>query len=129
MNAEPAPSQAPAAAELARRVGTILDEVEAEAARVRAETRAEADRLLADARREADALVAERRRQISEVSDELIAHAAAVVARLEDATPVREGFDNLVRALGAAAERLADEIDEEARPGRAQPVAAVAADG
>lgn len=118
MQAEPTPSEAPAPADLARRVGTILGEVEAEAARIRFETRAEADRLLAEARREADALVAERRRRIAELSDEIVARSEAVAARLEDAAPIRRSFDNLVGALGDAAERLAGEIESEAGAAR-----------
>ena len=68
-------------------------------------------RYLEDARLRADALVAERQRRIAVVSDELLAKAEAVVARLDDAAPVREGFENLVRALAVAAERLARETD------------------
>jgi hypothetical protein len=107
-------TQPPAAAGLSQRVGAILDEVEAEAARIRAETEAESERILAAARERADALVAERRRRIAELSDELVTRSEAVVARLGDAAPVREGFDNLVRALGDAAERLATELEPEA---------------
>jgi hypothetical protein len=109
-------SAAPAAADLSRRVGTILDQVEEEAGRIREETRAEADRILAAARREADALVADRRRRIDELTGELVARSEAMVARLGDSEPVREGFDNLVRALGEASERLAAEIEGEAGP-------------
>jgi ElaB/YqjD/DUF883 family membrane-anchored ribosome-binding protein len=107
-------TEAPAPADLSHRVGAILDEVEAEAARIRAETDAESARILAAARERADALVAERQRRIAELSDELVERSEAVVARLGDAAPVREGFDNLVRALGEAAERLAAEIGAEA---------------
>ena len=59
----------------------------------------------------ADGLVAERQRRIAAVSDELLAKAEAVVGRLDDAAPVRDGFENLVRALGDAAERLARETE------------------
>ena len=97
------------AAEVSRRVAAILDSVESEAARVRDEARAEAAAYIEDARRRADALVAERQRRIAELSDDLVAGAEAVVARLEDAGPVRAGFEDLVRALGDAAERLGDE--------------------
>ena len=101
-----------APAEISRRVGSILDAVEREAQRLRAEAREEADRYLEDAQRRADDLVAERQRRIAALSDELIAKAEAVVGRLDDAAPVREGFENLVRALGDAAERLARETTE-----------------
>lgn len=99
------------AADISRHVSSILDAVEREAARLREEARAEAAGYLADARRRADDLVAERQRRIAELSDELIAKSDAVIARLDDAVPVRQGFENLVRALGDAAERLAREAD------------------
>lgn len=106
----PAPDQAGAtASEISRRVGAILDAVEREAARLREEARVDADRYLEDARRRADALVADRQRRIAEISDELVAKSEAVVSRLDDAAPVRAGFENLVRALGNAAERLSRE--------------------
>lgn len=108
------------AAEISRRVAAILDAVEREASRLREEARAEAARYLDDARREADALVAGRRRQIAALSDELVAKSEAVVSRLDDAAPVRAGFEHLVRALGDAAERLSHETDPEvaaAEPG------------
>lgn len=113
------------ASEISRRVGAILDAVESEAVRLREEARADAARHLDDARRQADALVAERRQRIAELSDELVAKSEAVVSRLDDAEPVRDGFENLVRALGDAAERLADEMDPEA-PAPAVPPAAPA---
>ncbi len=102
------------ASEISRRVGAILDAVEREASRLREEARAEAGRYLDDARREADALVARRQRRIAALSDELITKSEAVVARLDDAAPVREGFEHLVRALGDAAERLSHETDPDA---------------
>lgn len=97
------------AVEISRRVGSILDAVEAEAQRLREDARSEAADYLAQARQRADELVAERQRRIAEISDDLIAKSEAVVSRLEDAAPVRQGFENLVRALGDAAERLAYE--------------------
>lgn len=97
------------AAEISRRVGSILDAVEREAAQLRDEARGDAGRYLEHAKRRADGLVAERQRRIAEISDELLTKAEAVVARLDDAAPVRQGFENLVRALGDAAERLSHE--------------------
>jgi hypothetical protein len=128
--------------EISRRVGTILDAVESEATRIREETRAEAAQYLEEARRQADALVEARRRRIAQLSDELITKAEAVVTRLDDAAPVRAGFENLVRTLGDAAERLAEEAENPADPlppaptaadplapnGRTAPAPAVAAD-
>jgi hypothetical protein len=90
-------------------VASILDAVEREADRLREEARAEAARYTAEAKAYADGLVAERQRRIAEVSAELLSKSEAVVERLDDAAPVRQGFENLVRALGDAAERLAHE--------------------
>lgn len=99
------------ASEVSRRIGSILDAVEEEAARLREEARREAASYLDDARRQADEALAERRRRIGELSDELIAKTEAVIARLDDAEPVRQSFENLVRALGDAAERLSREAE------------------
>ena len=109
------------ASEVSRRVGAILDSVEREAARLREEARADAARHLADARRQADQLVFDRQRRIAELSDDLVAKSEAVVARLDDAAPVRAGFEHLVRALAAAAERLSHEVQSGA-PGSAPPI-------
>lgn len=103
------------APEVSRRVSSILDAVEREAARLRDDASEEAHRYLDYSRRRADSLVAERQQRIAELSDEIIAKAEAVVGKLDDAAPVREGFENLVRALGDAAERLSAEA-ERTRP-------------
>ena len=100
------------APEVSRRVSSILDAVEREASTLRSEAVEEARRYLDYSRQRADALVGERQRRISELSDEIIAKAESVVGRLDDAAPVRAGFENLVRALGDAAERLAREAEE-----------------
>lgn len=92
-------------------MSVILDAVEQEAAQLRLESRAEAREYLHASRDRADQLVEVRQERISQLTDELIEKAEAVVARLEDAAPVREGFDNLVRALGSAAERLSHEAE------------------
>ncbi len=99
------------APEVSRRVSSILDAVEQEAASLRAEAREEAGRYLEYSRRHADELVAERQARIGALSDELMSKAEAVVARLDDAAPVRAGFENLIKALGDAAERLAGEAE------------------
>jgi hypothetical protein len=117
---DPAGSEAPSAqslaSEISLRVGAILDAVEREATRLRDEARADAAVYLEDARRRADSLVEQRRLRIAELSDELVAKSEAVVSRLEDAEPVRSGFENLVRALGDAAERLVEAEDTTAAP-------------
>ena len=110
----PPSSEVAMASEISRRVSSILDAVEREASRLREDAQAEASRYSENARRHADDLVEERRRRIAELSDELVTKAEAVVARLDDAAPVRAGFENLVRALGDAAERLSKESEETA---------------
>lgn len=97
------------APEVSRRVSSILDAVEREAAHLRSEAREEAAQYLEYSRQRADELVAERQRRIAALSDEIMAKAEAVIGQLEDAAPVRAGFESLVRALGEAAERLSHE--------------------
>ena len=110
------------AAEISRRVAAILDAVEREAQKQREEARAEAAAYLERATRTADELVADRKRRISELSDELVRKTEAVVSRLDDAAPVQQGFESLVRALGYAAQRLSDEALS--RPTGVQPSSA-----
>jgi len=109
------------APEISRRVGAILDAVEREAGTLREQARQEAAQYLDHARHRADRLVEERQRRIAELSDDLLSKADAVVARLDDAAPVRQGFENLVRALGDAAERLARETEFSASEFEPQP--------
>jgi F0F1-type ATP synthase membrane subunit b/b' len=111
-SAERIGSGEPAAADISRRVAAILDDVEREATQIRGEAREDAARYRERARVEADALLAERRQRIAELSDELIAKSEAVIGRLDHAAPVREGFEQLVRRLGDAADQLADEIGD-----------------
>ncbi len=99
------------APEISRRVTAILDAVEREAEQLRADAHEEARRYLDQACRHADNLIDERRRRIAELSDEIVSKADAVVGRLDDAAPVREGFESLVRGLGEAAERLSTEAE------------------
>ena len=99
------------APEISRRVTAILDAVEREAEQLRADAHQEARRYLDEACRHADELIDERRRRIAELSDEIVAKADAVVGKLDDAAPVREGFESLVRGLGEAAERLSSEAE------------------
>jgi vacuolar-type H+-ATPase subunit H len=97
------------APEVSRRVSSILDAVEREATHLRSEAREEAASYLEYSRQRADELVAERQRRIAALSDEIIAKAETVIRQLDDAAPVRAGFESLVRALGDAAERLSQE--------------------
>lgn len=104
----PGGSMAP---EVSRRVSSILDAVEQEGARLREDAREQAQAYLEGARRRADELVAERRGRIAELSDELVAKSEAILERLEEAAPVRQSFESLVRALGEAADRLSEEAE------------------
>lgn len=101
--------------QISSRVAAILDAVEREAGKLREEARREAALYFEQAKLRADALVAERQRRIGELSDELVRKSEAVVSRLEDAAPVQQGFENLVRALGGAAERLSHQLDDDGR--------------
>ena len=79
-----------------------------------------ADRPLSDAEREAaayaeaarrrvDAFAEARIRRLRELSDRLIATAETVERRFGEAAAIKEQLDDLVAALGAAAERAAEE--------------------
>ena len=110
--AQPAPGSAgPIADEVSRRVSSILDVVEREAAALRQEAEDEARRYMEYARRRADGLVAERQREIAELSGAIMQRADRVLRQLDEAEPVRAAFQDLVRSLGDAAERLARETD------------------
>ena len=76
-----------------------------EAARIRHEAEEYADA----ARRRADAFAEARIRRIRELSDRLIATAETVDRRFGEALSVKEQLDDLVAALGAAADRVARE--------------------
>lgn len=121
----PAGAASALAPEISRRVAAILDAVEREATQLREQARREADLYFEHAKRRADALVEERRRRIAELSDALVTKSEAVVARLDEAEPVRQGFDNLVRALGDAAERLARQTENAERSFQPPPFHAV----
>ena len=108
------------AAGLGSRVNEIVDAVEREAAKLRQEAeqdaaqirfqaQEEARRYVDQARRQSETLVAQRMERIQELSDALMARAQEVLERLDYAVPVKAGFENLVRALGETAERLASQ--------------------
>jgi hypothetical protein len=54
--------------------------------------------------------VQERLLRMSELSDSVVAHAEAVLDRLGQADEVRRQLDQLVRAIGEAAQRVTDEV-------------------
>lgn len=102
----------PIASEVSRRVSSILDVVEREAAALRQEAKDEARRYMEYARRRADGLVAERQREIAELSGEIMERADRILRQLDEAEPVRAAFEDLVRSLGGAADRLARETSD-----------------
>jgi hypothetical protein len=109
----PAPGSAgPIASEVSRRVSSILDVVEREAAALRQEAKDEARRYMEYARRRADGLVAERQREIAELSGQIMERADRILRQLDEAEPVRAAFADLVRSLGDAADRLARETGD-----------------
>jgi vacuolar-type H+-ATPase subunit H len=109
----PAPGSAgPIASEVSRRVSSILDVVEREAAALRQEAKDEARRYMEYARRRADGLVAERQREIAELSGEIMERADRILRQLDEAEPVRAAFEDLVHSLGDAADRLARETGD-----------------
>lgn len=129
----PAPKPLPADAECEAReylagakqrvdslVDSLLAAVEREAATMRAEAEdeirarreaadADAERRVEEAREVADRMVAERQRQIAEASDGLAERARALAAGMADAERIGAQFDAFVRALSAAAARIAAE--------------------
>jgi hypothetical protein len=92
-----------------REATKLRQEAEQDAAQIRYQAQEEARRYVEQARRQSDEMVAQRMQRIQELSDALMARAEEVLERLEYAVPVKAGFENLVRALGETAERLASE--------------------
>ena len=80
-----------------------------EAARIRQEAEDYADA----ARRRDDAFAEARIRRLRELSDRLIATAEAVDRRFGEAIAIKEQLDELVAALGVAAQRAAREAGSE----------------
>ena len=80
-----------------------------EAERIRREAEAYADA----ARRRADAFAEARIRRLRELSDRLVATAETVDRRFGEAVAIKEQLDELVAALGAAAQRAARELGNE----------------
>lgn len=111
----------------ARRATEVRLEAEEDARRIRAAAEAEAQRHLEDARRRVQAFADARVRRIAELTDELVAAADGLPAQLDGALAVRRQVDDLIAALGTAAEQAAREaarpaiklpsIDETRAPG------------
>lgn len=77
------------------------------------QTRREAEAYAESARRRADAFAEARIRRLRELSDRLIATAEAVDRRFGEALAIKEQLDDLVLALGAAAQRAAHDLGGE----------------
>jgi hypothetical protein len=101
-------------------VNTMIGSVEREAAEIRRDAEqgirerwraveAEAGRYLDDAKRVADGMVAERQQRIGRLSDGLIERADSLTRGMDEAERVRRQFDDFVRALSEAANRIAGE--------------------
>jgi hypothetical protein len=117
--------------ELGERVRALVAAAEGMAAAVRSdadnyaearryEADAEVERRLREAGEQADALLAERLSRISDLSDRILERAEAVLERLESAEHVRGQLNELTRALGDTAERMARELGREAPGHRPQ---------
>src|SRR5688500_3276068 len=85
---------------------TELAAAHEEAARIRREAEAYAE----SARRRADAVAEARIRRLRELTDRLIATAETVDRRFGDAVEVKTQLDDLITALGVAADRAASEV-------------------
>lgn len=121
-------------------VDSMVEAIEREAVQARREAEegirarwqqveAEADRHVENARLVAARMVAERQARIAALSDGISDRAEALTAGMDDAAQVRAQFDAFVRALSAAADRIARQATgTEAEPngGLRQPTTMVA---
>jgi len=107
----------------ARRATEVRLEAERDAHHIRAQAEADAARHLEEARRHVQSFADARVRRISELTDELIAASENIPGRLDEAANVRRQIDELIVALGAAAEQAAREAGRPAirLPGIAEP--------
>lgn len=90
--------------QMTERMQTVIDAAERAAEAIRLDAEEQARRHLAEARRKADGLTAERVRLISELTDDLIRHAATV----------RDHSEQMVRALEQAINSVAGKLGEPA---------------
>jgi len=95
-------------------IGTLIAAVERDAATLRSAAEAEAECRIEEARQLADRMVADRRQRIAEVSDRITERAQTLSAAMDDAARIGAQFDAFLRALSAAAARIA--ADDEQRP-------------
>jgi hypothetical protein len=101
--------RATADAEGEARARTVRAAAEQDAERMLRRAEREAAAYLDEQRRRVDAFAAGRARRISAIADRLIAHAEALDDRTQRAGRLRQGIDELVAALAAAAEAIAAE--------------------
>lgn len=116
-------------------VASMIEAVEREAAQTRRDAEeairarweqveVDANRQIENARQVAARMVYERQQRIAKLSDGISERASALTAGMDDAERVRAQFDAFIRALAAAADRIAREP-----AGRPQPSRAGVADG
>ncbi len=111
-------------------VRTMIGAVEREAAEIKQEAeqgirehwrvvQVEADRHLSEARRVADGIVGERQSLLGELSDGIVGRAEALTVGLEDADRIRAQFEEFVRSLSEASNRIAEEAADQQASGLA----------
>jgi hypothetical protein len=99
----------------------IRHEAEQQAAIKRRASEAERQRFIETAKAEAEALLRDRMKRVSDLSDQIIEGAEALLMRIGGALEVKRQLETMVRALAETAEQLAAESDV-ARPHRPRPV-------
>jgi hypothetical protein len=119
--------------EISERVRSVIAAAESAATAIRHEAEQQAQikrrasaaarqRYIEAAKAEAEALLNERMKRISELSDQIIEGAEAILMRLDGAREVKRQLETMVHALADTAEQLASESESE-RPPRPRPVA------
>jgi hypothetical protein len=128
-------TEASVASGTSARVGEILSKSEARAASIRQQAersaedtrlaaRREAERVAGEVRAAAEAAARDRVREISELRASIAARAGSLVEGLEGGELTAARLEELVAALGEAADRVLDEIGGDVRASRPAPRAA-----
>lgn len=86
---------------------TPIQDAEREAAAIRAQAEADATAIVSEARERADAFAQARIERVRELTDRLVATAENVERRFGDALGIKDQLDDLIGALGDAAQRAA----------------------
>src|SRR2546423_4403561 len=107
------------------RARVVLEQSEQLAAETRRAARREADQVAEDARRAAEAAARARVGRISELRASIAARAGSLVEGLEGGELTAARLEELVEALGEAADRILDDLDAgDDRRGRFEPAIA-----